>query len=211
MPLSMHWSETEADLAWLRDGSGPLAALLGESPRASGLDLLEQSGMLRAPLSLVHGNFPARGEAERIAAAGAVVVHCPGSHAWFERAPFPLRHYRARGVVLALGTDSLASNDDLDMRREMARLRSGHPELAPAFVWEMATRNAATALGARGFVGELQPGACADLVAFEIRARSRADALEQLTASVPEVAHVWIGGRALDPSRTRRARAQGAG
>jgi cytosine/adenosine deaminase-related metal-dependent hydrolase len=207
----MHWSETEAELAWLRDGSGPLAELLGASPRKSGLDLLEESGLLHAPLSLVHGNFPMRGEAERIAAAGAVLVHCPGSHAWFERAPFPLEHYRARGVVLALGTDSLASNDELDMRREMARLRRSHPSLAPALVWDMATRNAARALGAQGSVGELALGAWADLVAFQIRARSRGDALEQLTADVGPVARVWIAGREVIPPAPRRARARGAG
>jgi cytosine/adenosine deaminase-related metal-dependent hydrolase len=163
---------------------------------------------LRAPLSLVHGNFPARGEAERIAAAGAVVVHCPGSHAWFEREPFPLEHYRRRGVVLALGTDSLASNEALDLRREMALLRRAHPHLRPEFVWDMATRNGARALGAAGRIGELIPGSAADICAFRTDADTRTDALEQLTSSAPAVAGVWIGGRGVGQTPERRARAR---
>ena len=69
--------------------------------------------------TLVHGNHPARGEPARIAASGAVLVHCPGTHAYFDREPFPWSRYRRAGVSLALGTDSLASNDELDMFREM--------------------------------------------------------------------------------------------
>jgi cytosine/adenosine deaminase-related metal-dependent hydrolase len=37
VPVTIHWAETEAEGRWLRDGSGPLAALLGPSPRARGL------------------------------------------------------------------------------------------------------------------------------------------------------------------------------
>jgi cytosine/adenosine deaminase-related metal-dependent hydrolase len=197
LPVSIHWAETRGEVAWLRDGSGPLAELLGASPRASGLELIRRAGLLRAPLSLIHGNHPEPGDALALARAGAVVVHCPGTHAWFAREPFPLRHFARHGVRVALGTDSLASNDDLDLGAEMRRLRESAPELAPAAVWDMVTRNAALALGARGELGELRRGAHADCVARRTRARSRKALLEELTLGASAVGDTWIGGRAL--------------
>jgi cytosine/adenosine deaminase-related metal-dependent hydrolase len=195
-PVAIHWSESAAEEAWLRDGAGPLAALLGPSPRRSGLDLLAQAGLLSAPLALVHGNFPARGEPQRIARAGAVVVHCPGSHAWFERAPFPWRTYLRAGVRLALGTDSLASNESLDLRREMQLARRSAPWLAPEQVFAMATDAGAAALGMQGRIGTLQVGASADFVAHAI-CGARGPVLEALTHGVVAIAGVWIGGRAV--------------
>ncbi|MCA8979421.1 MAG: amidohydrolase family protein [Planctomycetes bacterium] len=123
LPLTMHWAETEEEVRYLRDGSGPLAELLPPSPRRSGLDLIEAAGLL-APdlrLSLVHGNHPAPGDYERLAAAGVPLVHCPGTHAFFGRRAFDARAVLDAGVRLLLGTDSAASNDRLDMAAELRR------------------------------------------------------------------------------------------
>jgi cytosine/adenosine deaminase-related metal-dependent hydrolase len=193
-PVTVHWSETPAEVEWLARGSGPLAALLGPSPRCSGLDLLERAGLLGPGLALVHGNHPRPGEPARLARAGVSLVHCPGSHAWFERAPAPLRRYRRAGVPLALGTDSLASNEDLDLRREMRLLREAQPWLAPEAIWAFATLGGARALGAAGELGELRPGARADLVAHAVGGNERRAALEALTSGAGRVAGVWVGG-----------------
>jgi cytosine/adenosine deaminase-related metal-dependent hydrolase len=127
-------------------------------------------------------------------------VHCPGSHAFFGRAPFPLERYRRAGVALALGTDSLASNADLDLRREMALLRASHPGLAPARVWELATEGGARALGLARAVGRLAPGAFADVAVFACAARTPRAALEELTAGLPEVQAVVLGGIPVAPA-----------
>ncbi len=194
-PVVVHWSETEAEVEWLRSGTGPLAALLGPSPRCSGLDLLAGAGLLRAPLALVHGNHPQRGEPERIARAGAVIVHCPGSHAWFGRAPFSWRRYARAGCAIALGTDSLASNDSLDMRRELRLARASAPWLPLEELFDAATVSGAQALGQRGKLGELSPGALADFAAYRCVVHSRGEALEALLDSAVSVESVWVGGR----------------
>ncbi len=194
-PVAVHWSETEAEIEWLRNGAGPLAALLGPSPRCSGLELLAQAGLLRAPLALVHGNHPQRGEPERIARAGAVVVHCPGSHAWFGRAPFAWRRYLRAGCTVALGTDSLASNESLDMRRELRLARAAAPWLPLECLFDAATVAGAQALGERGSLGELSPGALADFAAYRCAVRSRDEALEALLDPAVAVDSVWVGGR----------------
>lgn len=194
-PVAIHWSETQAELAWLREGSGPLAPLLGPSPHQSGLDLIAAAGLLRAPLALVHGNFPTRGEPARIAGAGAVVVHCPGSHEWFQRAPFPWRTYQRAGVTIALGTDSLASNDSLDLRREMRLARASAPWLSPEQLLDMATVSGARALGEGGRLGQLTPLARADFVAYRAAPRDRRAALEALLDPLVSIEGVWVGGR----------------
>lgn len=195
LALTIHWAETEAEAAWLEHGRGPLARILPRSPRASGLALLGAAGLLTRRTSLVHGNHPRADEPERLARAGVTLVHCPGTHAYFARAPFPLERYRRAGVALALGTDSRASNAALDLRREMALLRANFPRLAPAEVFAMATVNGARALGLAREVGSLGPGRRADVVAWSLAAARTPDALDELTGAEPPVAHVFVAGR----------------
>jgi len=193
-PLSIHWAETRAEVEWLARGTGPLAERLPGSPRASGLSLLARAGALGRRTSLVHGNHPSPGDPARLARAGVTLVHCPGTHRFFAREPFPLERYRRAGVRLALGTDSRASNAHLDLRREMALARAAFPRLAPGEVFEWATRGGARALGRERELGRLRPGACADLVAWDLAARSSATALEELTAGIAPVVRVYVSG-----------------
>lgn len=195
MPVSVHWSETADEVEWLRSGRGAFAGVLPDSPRASGLDLLASAGLLGPGTSLVHGNHPGRGEPERLAAKRVTLIHCPGTHAFFERAPFPLGRYRRAGVSIALGTDSLGSNDDLDMRREMSLLRRSHPTLSPQDVFRMATSEGARALGLARRVGELASGAEADFVHHRLPSEDMGEVLEALTLGEGRVDAVWVSGR----------------
>lgn len=203
LAVQMHWAETPAEVEWMERGSGPLAALLGPSPRASGLDLLERAGLLGSSLSLVHGNHPLPGELERLGARGVTLVHCPGSHAWFERAPFDWRRCARAGVTVALGTDSLASNEALDLRREMRLVAAAQPQLGPAELLEAATRAGARALGRAGELGELTLGAQADWLVLPTQAKDARTALEELTLGREPVLESWVAGRRAGPSLAR--------
>ena len=201
-PVSVHWSETPEELEWMRSGTGPLAAVLGPSPRQSGLDAIESAGLLNDRLVLVHGNLPQRGEPQRIAAAGATLVHCPGTHAWFSRERFALGRYLRAGVRLALGTDSAASNESLDMRRELRLLLAAHRSVSPLQAFDMATLGSARALGLESEVGDLRAGARADVVALgPWRGSSQGAAavnraLAEVIEAALEVSSVRVGGKA---------------
>ncbi len=192
--VAIHWAETPEEGQFLLEGEGPLVGQLGPSPGCSGLDLIDRAGLLRPATALVHGNCPAKGEVLRIATAGASVVHCPGTHRFFDRPKFPLQEYRAAGVTLGLGTDSAASNDDLDMRSEMKALRCEHPDVPPKETWQMATMGSAKALGLAHQVGSIAPGFRADLVLFETHAASPDQIMEELTLGMPPVDAVFLAG-----------------
>jgi len=199
LPVQVHWSETPDEVEWLAAGTGPFAPLLGPSPRITGLQALAAAGLLDGA-SLVHGNHPLVGEPELVARAGASIVHCPGTHRFFGRDPFPWAQYRRAGVNLALGTDSLASNDRLDPLGELAVARQALPEVEPAELYDAATRGAARALGLGGRVGEITVGASADLVAYALLdgaapggQQPAAALFDAFTAGGVDVESVWIG------------------
>lgn len=210
LPVSVHWAETEEERAWCERGEGPFADILEQSSGGRGLERLQRAGLLNSDLSLVHANCPRPEEVEQVAAAGACVIHCPGAQLYFERPPFPFDRWQSAGVPIALGTDSLAGNEELDMRREMALLRTARPELAPLEVWRAATTNAARALGMGRVVGALHPGAWADWVVFRTRLEEPARLLDAVTAGSLEVEGVWIGGRRLRPETLAEPAAGGA-
>lgn len=131
-----------------------------------------RNGLLGPNLLAVHVNYLADGDAELLAKRQTHVVHCPRSHAYFKHQRFPARELAVAGVNLCLGTDSLVSvlkkrgqRPRLSMFDEMRALTATEPELAPRDILRMATVNGAAALGLRGQIGVLTPGAFADLIA----------------------------------------------
>ena len=173
LPIAMHLAESREELQLLRDGSGPFQELLAERsmwddsaiPRGSRpLDYLRE--LARAPRSLaIHGNYF---DAEEIAFAAAhrdrmSIVYCPRTHAYFEHEPYRLAAMLAAGVRVALGTDSRASNPDLNLLREVQEVASRFPQIDPATLLRMATLDAAEALGLSELVGSLTPGKQAEL------------------------------------------------
>jgi 5-methylthioadenosine/S-adenosylhomocysteine deaminase len=97
--------------------------------------------------------------------SGASVIHCPGSHRFFGHKRFPLEDLRTAGVRVALGTDGLASNEDLSMLREMRLLQEAYPGLSEEEILRMATIEGARALGLEKEIGSIEVGKKADLIA----------------------------------------------
>lgn len=170
-PLSIHVAESAAEDEWFRFGTGPFAAFLSAfdagvkpspaSPLATCFGVLPPSGAL-----LVHGNYFTESDFEILAQAqNSCVVHCPGSHSFFGHGAFPYEALRRHGIPVALGTDSLASNDTLDMMREIRLFLVEHPSVTFTEFLPLLTTNAATVVGLND-VGKIQVGSRADLIAF---------------------------------------------
>jgi cytosine/adenosine deaminase-related metal-dependent hydrolase len=103
------------------------------------------------------------------------IVHCPRSHRYFGRRPFSLQKFREHRFNICLGTDSLASNEDLSLFGEMRVLQQAQPALSPSEILEMVTVNPARALGVGDYLGKIRVGYRADLIA--VPAKSQLDEL----------------------------------
>src|SRR5205814_8406147 len=94
----------------------------------------------------------------------STLVYCPRTTAAFGHPPHPFREFLQRGVRVALGTDSLASNPDLDLLAEMRFVHQRHPDFPGDALLRMGTLSGAEALGWADETGSLTPGKSADLV-----------------------------------------------
>ncbi|HKE02109.1 MAG TPA: amidohydrolase family protein, partial [Planctomycetota bacterium] len=151
--------------------------------------ILAAAGLLRRGTLAVHANALRDAEITALARAGCVAVHCPGTHAFFRRGEPPVRRWIRAGLRFAIGTDSLASNDALDVFSEMAHLAASDPSIPAARIFEAATATGAAALGDRD-AGTLLPGAPAELIGLAIDVpRSDADLLDALVRR-PRIAAV---------------------
>ena len=138
---------------------------------------LRKEGMLvRLPQALViHGNYLDVEEREFLAGKqNFTVVYCPRTHAHFRHEPHPWLDLRKRGVRVALGTDSRASNPDLSLWNELLFLRERFPQVAPGELLELGTRAGAEALGLESKIGTLAVGKSADVAVIEL-ASDRSD------------------------------------
>jgi cytosine/adenosine deaminase-related metal-dependent hydrolase len=135
--LCIHAAETREETELLLRGTGPMRELLAgvlthewKPPAMRPIAWLDACDCLGPRTLLVHCNDINQEDIRRIRARGASVVVCPGSHVYFARGEFPLARLLHAGVPVFLGTDSLASNDDVDMEREIslaAKLSPGVP------------------------------------------------------------------------------------
>ncbi len=178
--VTTHVAESGEEFEMFRHRRGEMFDWLSRNGRdmsdcgdASPVQHLKRHGALGDHLLAIHVNCLAPGDAALLAQNHVSVVHCPRSHAYFRHHRFPLQELSAAGVNICLGTDSLASvykkkNQTLELNlfEDMRALAVSNPELSPETILQMATVNGAQALGMKGQVGELAPGAYADIIAI---------------------------------------------
>lgn len=205
--LAIHCAELPEEQQFLHTGRGPFLDLLQRlgrlpaghrPPRCGAVRWLEQLGVLGPRTQLIHCQELERGDAARIAAAGASIVVCPGTIEYFGRRPPPVPQWLASGIPVALGTDSRASNTGLCMRAELQRAARLWPGLAPARLLAMATMHGARALDLP--VGRLRRGGRADLLVIPAAATAAAT-LEGFVTGAASEPVVYAGGRRQRPRR----------
>jgi cytosine/adenosine deaminase-related metal-dependent hydrolase len=171
--VTTHLAESAEEMAMFRDARGPLFELLqgigrpmGDCGQATPVALMLRAGLLNERWLVAHLNEIAPDDFALLAEGPRFhIVHCPRSHAYFRHVPFAFSKLRALGFNICLGTDSLASNDDLSLFAEMRQVRETAPMLGARKILEMATVNAAAALGEAERLGRLRSGCVADLIA----------------------------------------------
>jgi aminodeoxyfutalosine deaminase len=178
--------------------------------QGSALSHLVEHGVIGPNCIIAHLNYLQDYDYDLVARSGASVVHCPKCHTYFGHAPFPLKALREYGVNVCLGTDSLASNNMLDMRSEMREAQTLHG-LSDREVLEMVLLNGARALGQAGKLGQISRGSVADLVAFPHAANDAGgpdlDPYQRVVQSHEEPNLLLVNGRQVETAPAEGAKA----
>jgi cytosine/adenosine deaminase-related metal-dependent hydrolase len=181
LPIAIHIAESAMEQALVAEGTGAFADALRArgfdvTPRArTPVSLLENLGILDLSPLLIHCVRVDDRDIASIARTRSPVAHCPASNAKLGHGVAPLVDLRRAGITVGLGSDSMASNNRMDILEEarlallMARARSGSVDAPSATeVVELATAGGARAIGISDVVGTLEVGKQADLAAFSI-------------------------------------------
>jgi cytosine/adenosine deaminase-related metal-dependent hydrolase len=203
-PFSIHLGESAEELRFLRDGGGPWRSLLERvgawsaawsPPDATPVEYLDRLGLVNTRLLAVHGVQLTRPDLERLAAAGATVVTCPRSNVWTGAGDPPVAAFYTAGVRVAVGTDSLASVEDLNLFSELAVMRRLAPDVPAAALLASATLAGAAALGWDREYGSIEPGKRAALLSVGLpglSGASAADVEEYLVSGVAPAQVRWL-------------------
>jgi len=170
--LSFHSEESPEEEEMLRFGRGPMwdnrkAAGMSTPPVTGTSSLLYfidrllagKPAPFREHILLVHECCL---DEEGAAAVKAVMEHpylavCPLSNLFIHNMLPPIDLMRRSGIPICVGTDSLSSNDDLNIVDELYCLQQGFPEVPLGELLTWASRNGADFLG-RDTLGTLEPG-----------------------------------------------------
>ncbi len=181
LPLAMHIAESAEEHALVAEGAGPFGDGLRKrgiavAARArSPIALLETTGALSANSLLIHCVNVDDADIAIIAERGCSIAHCPASNAKFGHGIAPLLPLLAAGIKVGIGSDSVASNNRMDILDE-ARLAllihravsKTHDAFDARGALELATVGGARALGLDKKIGTLEVGKQADLSAFSL-------------------------------------------
>lgn len=181
LPIAVHAAESDAEHRLVAEAEGDFADAL----RARGIDvaargastiaLLDRLGVLRARPLLIHCVRATRDDIRRIADNECAVAHCPASNAKLGHGIADLAGLMDANVAVGLGSDSVASNNRMDLIDEarlavlLARAVGRRwDSFSSAAGLELATIGGARALGLQAEVGTLDVGKAADLAAFPL-------------------------------------------
>ena len=216
--LTTHLAESSEEMSMFRDASGTLYNFLKEigrdmsdcgvqTPVARFLEILGRGGSpnrpraieVNRPYLLVHLNELGESDFDLLgrAARKFSIVHCPRSHAYFGHSPFQFHKLRKAGLNICLGTDSLASNDDLSLFAEMRAFQKEFPKLPPDEIFRMVTLNPALALAKPHVLGRIGKNCWADLIAVPITGST--SAFEEIVAFDRVVSWLMINGQVQNP------------
>jgi cytosine/adenosine deaminase-related metal-dependent hydrolase len=199
-PLSIHLGESAQEIQFLADGTGEWRALLEAlgvwspawtAPGCGPVEYLERLGMLDANLLAVHGVHFTDVDLSRLASARSTVVACPRSNRWTGAGEPPIARFYASGVRVAVGTDSLASVQDLNVFAELAAMRRLAPDVPASAILRSATLAGAEALGFASELGSIERGKRAQLLAVRLPP-DVADVKEYLVNGLDPADLTWL-------------------
>jgi len=160
VPVLIHLAETSDEVKTSR-----------ATHKATPVGYLEAIGFWGPRTVAAHGVWLSSADMTILARRHVAVSHNPESNMKLASGAAKVTAMRTAGIVVALGTDGAASNNDLDMFEGMrqaaflAKLQTSDPRAVPArLALQMATIDGARALGMDRTIGSLETGKRADVI-----------------------------------------------
>src|SRR3989454_1240066 len=210
--MTTHIAESEDEGMFVRWSAGVFAKRWAERGIAlvpagcSPLAYLNGLGLLRPEMLLVHAINLEDTDFDLLRSKQPALVHCPKSNAKLAHGVARMPEIRDTGITIGLGTDSVASNNVVDMFEEMRaaifqqRARTKQLDAINAeSAFRMATLGGAECLGLSKLLGSLDPGKRADFVVIDLTDPAVQPVYDPITAMVysasrHNVRATFIGG-----------------
>lgn len=184
LPVSMHLAESREETVFVRDGEGGLAREYREflgwdcfPVRTTGLTPVRYAKQLGVLDGLIAAHC-VQVDSEDIALLrkhSVAIAHCPRSNSCLRLGVAPVVDFLDHNISVGLGTDSLASNEDMEFSGEMkhihlvrSKTKGSLQVLTPWKIIEIATLGGARVLGMENQIGSLERGKQADVIAFKL-------------------------------------------
>ena len=164
---SIHFMETAGEKTFLENHSGPLISSYIRSglipPRLETVknhaDAVLNEITKSGNLILIHNTFADRKTIRMIKVRKKLFwCLCPNSNTYIENELPPLNLLIEEGCEIVIGTDSLASNNNLSILEELKTLQFNFPEISIEDLVFWATVNGARALGEEDWFGRIETG-----------------------------------------------------
>lgn len=204
MPLLAHLSESSAECQWIKsenkrineyltfvkklfnpslptDGEGileELSQIRWKGRGASPTRHLKNFGLLDRNLIAAHAVHLDNEDMQLLAESKVKVAHCPRSNAKLRNGRAQIEKLIDANIEVALGTDGLASNDDLSLLSEARFAADLHRASMPDLKWsseqiiKSITIDAAKMLNLSQEIGSIEPEKLADIAIFKLEHRT---------------------------------------
>jgi len=196
IPLHIHAAETQEE-------SGIILKRYGKRPLA----FLDELGYLDHKAVFAHGVELNEAEITRLADSQVAIAHNPISNLKLASGIAPIVQLKKAGVPVGIATDSVASNNNLDMFEEgrtaalLQKMKNGDASQFPIeTALKALTIEGAKVLGMANEIGSLEVGKQADFLVIQPRGKihlqPQENMLSHLVYSVKssDVSDVYIGG-----------------
>ena len=178
LKVATHLLESPDELQFLQTGEGDFQEMFErlqsdidffEPFGCSPIEFFNQKGILRNIHLTIHCNQTDENDWRLLRTNGVYVCVCPRSASFFDHALADIRGMRNQGVMLCLGTDSLASSPSLSVLEEAIALREADSTIEASELLMYCTLSGSKALGFENEgIGSIMPGGVADFAVVEV-------------------------------------------
>jgi cytosine/adenosine deaminase-related metal-dependent hydrolase len=203
--LAMHVAESKDEIRLLqgkKSGFERLYRIAGWNPAwapsaDSPFQYLHRLGLLNEHFLAVHVIHVTDKDIRLIKKTRTSVAHCPRSNRETRVGKMSLRKLLDAGIIVGLGTDSLASSPSLNMWDEMRYAHRVHRrDGVSAFdIFMLATVGGAEALGMGKDIGTIQPGKKADVIAITLPEKNTGDPYSDLLGETESCIMGMVNGK----------------